>query len=66
LVGYGWFWITHLCGWAAAGEVDVFNVIFGTQKYGLQNIYSPFAPENAAAASSNYSKAAMRRTMAGH
>jgi hypothetical protein len=65
-VDCGWFWTTHLCGWAAAGEVDVINIIFCTQKYRLQNITSPFAPENAAAASSNYSKAAMRRMMAGH
>jgi hypothetical protein len=32
LVGCGWFWTTRLCGWAAAGEVDVLNIIFGTQK----------------------------------
>jgi hypothetical protein len=56
-VGCGWFWTTRLCGWAAAGEVDVFNIIFCTQKHRLQSKYSPVAPENAAAASSNYSKA---------
>jgi hypothetical protein len=26
------------------GEVDVFNIIFCTQKYRLQNKYSPFHP----------------------
>jgi hypothetical protein len=26
------------------GEVDVFNIIFCTQKYRLQNKYSPFYP----------------------
>jgi hypothetical protein len=31
-VGCGWFWTTRLCGRAAAGEVDVFNIIFCTQK----------------------------------
>jgi hypothetical protein len=48
------------------GEVDVFNIIFCTQKYILQNKYSPFAPQNAVAASSNYSKAGLREMMAVH
>jgi hypothetical protein len=48
------------------GEVDVINIIFCTQKYRLQNKYSPFAPENAAAASSNYSKAGPGERMAVH
>ena len=30
-VGYEWFWTRRLCGWAAAGEVDVINIIFCTQ-----------------------------------
>jgi hypothetical protein len=30
-VGYEWFWTRCLCGWAAAGEVDVINIIFCTQ-----------------------------------
>jgi hypothetical protein len=66
-VGLGWFWTTCLCGWAAAGEVDVFiNNIFCTQKYRLQTKFSPFAPENAAAASSNYSKAGPGERMVVH
>jgi hypothetical protein len=28
LVGCGWFWTTRLCGWAVAGEIVVFNIIF--------------------------------------
>jgi hypothetical protein len=31
-VGCGRFWATRLCGRAAAGEVDVFNIIFCTHK----------------------------------
>jgi hypothetical protein len=50
----------------AKGEVDLFNIIFCTQKYRLQTKYSPFAPENATAASSNYSKAGRSRRMAKH
>jgi hypothetical protein len=46
--------------------VDVFNIIFCTQKYRLQNKYSHFAPENAAAASSNYSTAGPGERMAVH
>ena len=65
-VGYGWFWTHRLCGWAAAGEVAVFNIIIRTQKYRLQTKYSPFAPENAMAASSNYSKAGPGERMAVH
>jgi hypothetical protein len=48
------------------GKVDVLNNIFFTQKYKLQTKYSPFAAENAAAASSNYSKAGPGERMIVH
>jgi hypothetical protein len=65
-MGCGWFLTTRLCGKAATGEVDVFNIIICTQKYIQQNKYSPFVPQNAVAASSNNSKVGSKERMAVH
>jgi hypothetical protein len=67
-VSYGWFWTTHLCGWTAAGEVDVLILFFAHKNtdYKTFTHLSPFAPENAVAASWNYSKAGPRKRMAVH
>jgi hypothetical protein len=66
--GQLWVILDHSPVWrrAAPGEVDVFNIIFCTQKYKLQSKYLPFTPHDAAAGYSNYSKTGRIRRMALH
>jgi hypothetical protein len=65
---FGWLWVVldHPSVWKSPGEVDVFNIIFCTQKHRLRSKYSPFTPQDAAAAYSNYSKAGRSRRIAKH
>jgi hypothetical protein len=65
-VGRRWYWTTRLCGREAGGEVDVFNIIFCTQKYRLQNKYLSFTPQNTVAGFPDYLKVGRSRKMEEH